>query len=74
MGKVYTFKRLTNQVKHFAVLMLIMLMAVGNLFAEQVTFVFSEQGYSDAQIVESADFNDVISFTAAKNSSNTPPK
>lgn len=74
MGKAYTFKRLTNQVKHFAVLMLIMLMAVGNLFAEQVTFVFSEQGYSDAQIVESADFNDVISFTAAKNSSNTPPK
>ena len=73
MRKVYIFERLTKQVKRLAALMLIVLMAVGNVFADQVTFVFSEQGYDNAQLIVSADFNDIISFTASKNDGSTDP-
>ena len=51
MRKAYILKRLTKQVKRFAALMLIVLMAVGNVFADEVTFVFSDQGYANAQVI-----------------------
>ena len=53
--------------------MLITLLAVGNVFADEVTYVFSEQGYDNSEIITAAVFNDVISFTAAKNSGSTDP-
>lgn len=70
MRKAYILKRLTGQVKRLAALMLITLMAVGNVFADQVTYVFSEQGYDNAEVIESVDFNDYIHFVAAKVTSN----
>lgn len=74
MRKAYIFERLTGQVKRLAALMLITLMAVGNVFADQVTYVFSEQGYSNAEVIGSVDFNEYIHFTAAKvTSSATAP-
>ena len=73
MRKAYILKRLTKQVKRFAALMLIVLMAVGNVFADEVTFVFSEQGYDNAQVITEGDINSVISFTCAKNAAGTAP-
>ncbi len=74
MRKAYILKRLTGQVKRLAAFMLITLMAVGNAFAEEVTFVFSEQGYSNEQVLTAGDINDVISFIAAKNSASYAPR
>ena len=70
MRKAYILKRLTKQVKHFAAFMLITLLAVGNVFADQVTYTFSEHGYANAEVIESVEFNDFITFTAAKLTSN----
>lgn len=75
MRKVYIFERLTKQVKRLAALMLIVLMAVGNVFAEEVTYVFSEAGYENGQEIGSGAINGVISFTTDKggcSSSNVP--
>ena len=74
MRKAYTLERLTKQVKHFAALMLITLLAVGNVFAQEVTYVFSEQGYENAQAIGNGTMNDVISFTTDKGSNNNAPK
>ena len=74
MRKAYNLKRLTGQVKRFAAFMLITLMAVGNVFADQVTYVFSEQGYANAEDLVAADFNNFISFTPAKNEGSNAPK
>ena len=73
MRKAYILKRLTKQVKRFAALMLIVLMAVGNVFADEVTFVFSDQGYANAQVITGGDINSVISFTCAQNAAGTAP-
>ena len=74
MRKAYIFKRLTGQVKRLAAFMLITLMAVGNAFAEEVTFVFSEQGYENATELVSGTINDYISFVAGKGEASNPPK
>ena len=74
MRKAYILKRLTGQVKRLAAFMLITLMAVGNAFAEEVTFVFSEQGYENATELVSGTINDYISFVAGKGEASNPPK
>lgn len=74
MRKVYIFERLTGQVKRLAAFMLITLLAVGNVFAQEVTYVFSEQGYENAQDLVAADFDNVISFTPASNGASNTPK
>ena len=74
MRKAYILKRLTGQVKRLAALMLITLMAVGNVFADQVTYVFSEQGYENGAVLLAVDFDDNIHFTPAKNANNNAPK
>ena len=75
MRKAYIFERLTGQVRRFAALMLITLIAVGYVFAEEVTYVFSEAGYENSQAIGDGTINDVISFTTDKggcSSSNVP--
>lgn len=74
MRKAYILKRLTGQVKRLAAFMLITLMAVGNAFAEEVTFVFSEQGYENATELVSGTINDYISFVAGKGEASNSPK
>ena len=71
MRKAYIFKRLTETVKHFAVLMLITLMAAGNLFADQVTFVFSAAGLESGQVLPAGNINDVISYSGEKQNAST---
>ena len=70
MRKAYILKRLTGQVKRFAAFMLITLMAVGNVFADEVTYVFSQQGYSNAQFVSAGVINEFVSFTAGSTAIN----
>lgn len=75
MRKAYILKRLTGQVKRLAALMLITLMAVGNVFADQVTYVFSEQGFANNQELGSGNINEYISYTSSTQSStNAGPK
>lgn len=75
MRKAYNLKRLTGQVKRFAAFMLITLMAVGNVFADQVTYVFSEQGFTNNQELGSGNINEYISYTSSTQSStNAGPK
>ena len=74
MRKSYSFKKLGREVRRLAAIMLVTLMAVGNVFADQVTFVFSEQGYTDAQVLTAGDINDVISFTGAANAASNAPR
>lgn len=74
MEKVYKFKWLTDMVKSITALMLVTLLAVGNVFADQVTYVFENEGYENAQEIGSGSINDVISFTTAQNSQTNPPK
>ncbi len=73
MRKSYSFKRLGLKVQRLAAIMLVALMTVGSAFAEEVTFVFSDQGYENAQVITAGDINDVISFTCAKNAANDGP-
>ena len=74
MRKAYILKRLTKQVKRFAALMLITVMAVGNVFADEVTFVFSEQGYENAEAITAGTINNAISFTADIGGASNAPK
>ena len=73
MRKSYNFKKLGRQVQRLAAIMLVTLMAVGNVFAEEVTVVFSEQGYENAQTISEGTVNDYITFTCAKNATNFLP-
>lgn len=74
MEKVYSLKRLTGQVKRFAALVLVTLLAVGNVFADEVTYVFSQQGFSNQQVLGNGDIlPGVISYTTAKGSQNNAP-
>ena len=74
MRKAYSFKKLGRQVQRLAAIMLVTLMAVGNVFAEELTVVFSEQGYENEQVLTAGDFNSVISFTGAANDASGAPK
>ena len=64
MRKNYIFKRLTESVKHFAALMLIMLIAANSLFADEVTFVFADAGFSNGQVLPDGNINGIISYSA----------
>ena len=74
MRKAYNLKRLTGQVRSLAAFMLITLLAVGNVFAEQLTVVFSDQGYENEQILTEGSFNEFISFVGAKNDASNAPR
>ena len=71
MRKVYNFKKLTEKVKQVAVLMLMLVMTAGSLFAEEVTFVFSEAGFSNGQVLPNGDINGIISYSADQQGSST---
>ena len=51
MRKVYNFKKLTEKVMNVAVLLLMLVMTAGTLFAEEVTIVFSEAGLVNTQVL-----------------------
>lgn len=76
MKKHYNFKTLTQGVKSLVAILMVTLMAAGNVFAQtSVTFVFGDQGYSDAQAITSGNIDNNISFTTAQgNSSTAGPK
>ena len=74
MRKSYSFKKLGRQVQRLAAIMLVTLMAVGNVFAEELTVVFSEQGYTDTQVLTEGTFNEFISFVGAQNEASSAPK
>jgi hypothetical protein len=72
MKKHYNFKTLTQGVKSLAVILMVTLMAVGNVIAQSpVTFVFADQGYTNAQVLTSGSIDNNISFTCAQGSSTT---
>ena len=72
MKKHYNFKTLTQGVKSLAVILMVTLMAVGNVIAQSpVTFVFADQGYTNAQVLTSGSIDNNISFTCAQGSSST---
>lgn len=76
MKKHYNFKTLAQGVKSLVAILMVTLMAAGNVFAQtSVTFVFGDQGYSDAQAITSGNIDNNISFTTAQgNSSTAGPK
>ncbi len=71
MRKNYIFQRLTETVRHFAALLLIMLMAANSLFADEVTFVFADAGFSNGQLLPDGDINGIISYSADRQGSGT---
>ena len=72
MKKHYNLKTLTQGVKSLAVILMVTLMAVGNVIAQSpVTFVFADQGYSNAQVITSGSIDNNISFTCAQGNSST---
>ena len=71
MRKVYDFKKLTEKVKQIAVLMLMLVMTAGSLFAEEVTFVFAEAGFTNGQVLPNGDINGIISYSADQQGSST---
>lgn len=71
MRKVYNFKKLTEKVKQIAVLMLMLVMTAGSLFAEEVTFVFAEAGFTNGQVLPNGDINGIISYSADQQGSST---
>lgn len=71
MKKHYNLKAITQGVKAFAALLLVAVMFVGNVFAEEVTYVFSEQGFTNAQVLSSGTINENISFVGSQGSSST---
>ena len=73
MKKIDTFQAFARGAKSLVAILLVMLMAVGNLFADQVSITFSEQGYANAQVVSSGTLNDVISFTCNIGTGTTEP-
>ena len=71
MRRNYIFQRLTETVRHFAALMLLMLIAANSLFADEVTFVFADAGFSNGQVLPNGDLNGIISYSADRQSSGT---
>lgn len=71
MKKHYNLKAITQGVKAFAALLLVAVMFVGNVFAEEVTYVFSEQGFTNTQVLSSGTINENISFVGSQGSSST---
>jgi len=74
MRKSYILTRLGLKVQRLAAIMLVTLLAVGNVLAEEVTFVFSEQGYENAEVITGGTINNYITFTADKGGATNTPK
>lgn len=76
MKKIDTFQTFARGAKSLVAILLVMLMAVGSLFAEEVTVTFSEQGYTNAEVVTSLSVNDLsLTFDQGTNtSSSSVPK
>ncbi len=76
MKKFDTFQAFARGAKSLVAILLVMLMAVGSLFAEEVTITFSEQGYTNGEAVTSLSVNDIsLTFDQGTNtSSNSVPK
>ncbi len=74
MEKIYNFERLTKKVRAFVALAFIMLLAAGNVFADQVTYVFADAGYENAAELGNGTINDLFSFTTSKGSASNMPK
>jgi len=71
MRRNYIFQRLTETVRQFAALMLIMLIAANSLFADEVTFVFADAGFSNGQVLPDGDINGIISYSADRQGGST---
>ena len=71
MKKHYNLKAITQGVKAFVALLFVAVMFVGNVFAEEVTYVFSEQDFTNAQVLSSGTINENISFVGSQGSSST---
>mgnify|MGYP003291210167 CR=1 FL=1 len=74
MRKFDFLKSFTQGVKGFVAMLLVTVLAVGNVFADEVTYVFSQGGFTNAQDLGSGSINDVISYTTAQNSASGTPK
>jgi len=74
MRKFDFLKSLTQGVKGFVAMLLVTVMAVGNVFAEEVTYVFSEQGFTNAQELGSGNINDVIAYTTSQGAASYPAR
>jgi|GEM_PF-2422965 len=73
MKKIDTFQTFARGAKSLVAILLVMLMAVGNLFAEEVTVTFSEQGYENAEAVTALSVNNLsLTFDQGTNTSNGP--
>lgn len=73
MKKIDTFQAFARGAKSLVAILLVMLMAVGSLFAEEVTVTFSEQGYTNAEVVTSLSVNDLsLTFDQGTNTSSVP--
>lgn len=74
MKKIDTFQAFARGAKSLVAILLVMLVAIGGLFAEEVTFNFSEQGYANGDAITAGTLNDYISFTCDQgtNSNNAP--
>ena len=77
MKKIDTFQTFARGAKSLVAILLVMLMAVGNLFADQVTITFSENEYSNQQDMTllspiALDDNISVSFFQGTNSNNPP--
>lgn len=73
MKKIDTFQAFARGAKSLVAILLVMLMAVGNLFAEEVTVTFSEQGYENAEAVTALSVNGLsLAFDQGTNTSNGP--
>ena len=76
MKKFDTFQAFARGAKSLVAILLVMLMAVGSLFAEEVTITFSEQSYDDQQdmtAISPVEVNDYLSISFYKGTNNNNP-
>ena len=77
MKKIDTLQAFARGAKSLVAILLVMLMAVGNLFADQVAITFSENGYDNQQDMTTLSpiaLDDNISVSFYKGTNNNAPK
>ena len=77
MKKFDTFQTFARGAKSLVAILLVMLMAVGSLFADQVTFTFSEQGYTNNQemiALSPIAIDNNVNVSFSKGTGSTTPK
>ncbi len=77
MKKFDTFQAFARGAKSLVAILLVMLMAVGNLFADQVTFTFSEQEYTNNQemiALSPIAIDNNVNVSFSKGTGSTTPK